>query len=66
MKKTYIIPEAISISLDPKMPLLLGYSRSMGEEGVFTKEYSSDGTTTTTSGSKKAAKPENVRKGENK
>ena len=52
MKKTYIMPEAISISLDPKMPLLLGYSRSTADEGQFTKEYSSDGTTTTTSGSK--------------
>ena len=39
MKKTYISPEALSISLDPKMPLLLGYSRMLGEEGVFTKEY---------------------------
>ena len=39
MKKTYIAPEALSISLDPKMPLLLGYSRSQGDEGVFTKEY---------------------------
>lgn len=38
MKKTYIIPEAISISLDPKMPLLLGYSDSMGDGEILTKE----------------------------
>ena len=59
MNKTYITPEALSISLDPKMPLLLGYSRAMGEEGVFTKGYASsnvsdegdsDNTTTTTTG----------------
>ena len=57
MKKTYIAPEALSISLDPKMPLLLGYSRSMGEEGVFTKGhvsgnegYEDDNTTSTTEG----------------
>ena len=39
MKKTYISPEALSLSLDPKMPLLLGYSRMIAEEGQFTKEY---------------------------
>ena len=59
MKKSYIIPEALSISLDPKMPLLLGYSRAIGEEGVFTKGYvsssdsdedDSDNTTSTTEG----------------
>ncbi|MBP5392666.1 MAG: hypothetical protein J6Y59_02470 [Bacteroidaceae bacterium] len=39
MKKTYISPEALCLSLDPKMPLLLGYSRMIAEEGQFTKEY---------------------------
>ena len=39
MKKTYISPEALSISLDPKMPLLLGYSRMIAEEEQYTKEY---------------------------
>lgn len=39
MKKTYIMPEALSISLDPKMPLLLGYSRAIADEGQFTKEF---------------------------
>ena len=38
MKKKYIIPEAISISLDPKMPLLLGYSDGMGDGQILTKE----------------------------
>ena len=32
-------PEALSISLDPKMPLLLGYSRMVAEEEQYTKEY---------------------------
>lgn len=39
MKKTYISPEALSLSLDPKMPLLLGYSRMIAEDGQYTKEY---------------------------
>ena len=56
MKKTYITPEALSISLDPKMPLLLGYSRSTADEGQFTKGYvsggSDEGNTSTTGSSK--------------
>lgn len=40
MKKTYISPEALSISLDPKMPILtLALSRVVGEGEQLTKEY---------------------------
>jgi len=49
MKKTYIMPEAFSIILDPKLPYLqFNVSSTMADEdeGVFTKEHvSNDGTT---------------------
>ena len=44
MKKIYISPEIFSITLDPKMPLLLGTSDTTGdpEEGQFTKGHVAD------------------------
>ena len=53
MKKTYIMPEALTICLDPKMPILnFPISRGNADEGQFTKEHVSGDDTTTGSGSK--------------
>ena len=52
MKKTYIMPEAFSISLDPKTAFLLEAISAVGEEGQFTKEHVSGDDTAIASGSK--------------
>ena len=46
------MPVAISISLDPKMPLLLGFSDSMGDGEILTKENVDGLNNSSTGGSK--------------